>query len=130
MHREPRFMVSARLGRFSVLPLLVILVGCTATARFDLSNHRPEGQQGSHHGTAETGGETARRASLGWTARRKTMDTSFDHEVIVVREGETLHAIARRYDLPVWMLERANGLASDHIVPGQQIVVPLRRPVP
>ena len=58
------------------------------------------------------------------------MDTSFDHEVIVVREGETLHAIARRYDLPVWMLERANGLASDHIVPGQQIVVPLRRPVP
>lgn len=129
MHREPRFRVSATLGRLSVLPLLAILAGCTATARFDLSNHRSEAQQGSHHGT-ETGSETPRRASLGWTARRKTTDTSFDHEVVVVREGETLHTIARRYGLPVWSLERANDLAVDHVAPGQQIVVPVRRPAP
>jgi LysM repeat protein len=43
----------------------------------------------------------------------------------IVRPGETLSAIARRYGLSVWVLARANSLANPGlIVPGQVLVIP------
>lgn len=41
-----------------------------------------------------------------------------------VREGETLFRIARRYGVQVADLQRANGLASDLIRPGQVLLLP------
>jgi LysM repeat protein len=46
-------------------------------------------------------------------------------ETHIVRPGETLSAIARRYGVSVWVLARANSLANPGlIVPGQVIVIP------
>jgi LysM repeat protein len=43
----------------------------------------------------------------------------------VVRAGETLSAIARRYGVPVWVLARANSLTNPSlIVPGQVLIIP------
>ncbi|MFZ5827415.1 MAG: peptidoglycan DD-metalloendopeptidase family protein [Bacillota bacterium] len=41
-----------------------------------------------------------------------------------VRDGETLYRIAKRYGVPVADLQRANGLASDLIRPGQLLQLP------
>lgn len=41
----------------------------------------------------------------------------------VVKAGETLHSVARRYGTSVASLMRANGLRSDRLQPGQRLVV-------
>lgn len=47
-----------------------------------------------------------------------------DDPIHRVAQGETLFAIARRYGVQVADLQRANGLASDLIRPGQLLMVP------
>lgn len=46
--------------------------------------------------------------------------------VVIVREGDTLFGIARRYNIPVGDLAAANRLTSERIEVGQQLVVPAR----
>lgn len=43
--------------------------------------------------------------------------------VHVVRSGESLWSIARKYDTTVKALKRLNGLASDRLMPGQKLTV-------
>lgn len=42
----------------------------------------------------------------------------------VVREGDTLYSIARRFNTTVTALKQANGLSSDHIWIGQVLLIP------
>lgn len=44
--------------------------------------------------------------------------------VYVVQRGDTLYSIARRYGSTVEAVKAANGLASNHISPGQQLIIP------
>jgi LysM repeat protein len=47
----------------------------------------------------------------------------------VVQIGETLSGIARRYDLSIWLLARANSLTNPSlVVPGQVLVIPGSNP--
>jgi LysM repeat protein len=48
--------------------------------------------------------------------------------VHVVRRGETLYSIARRYGVDMWSIARANGIANpNHIYAGQRLVIPSGR---
>ena len=54
---------------------------------------------------------------------------SEDGPVHVVRRGETLYSIARRYGVDVWAVARANGIANpNRIYVGQRLVIPAGRP--
>jgi LysM repeat protein len=48
--------------------------------------------------------------------------------VHIVRRGETLYSIARRYGVDVWTIARANGIINpNRIYVGQRIVIPTRQ---
>lgn len=51
---------------------------------------------------------------------------AFEYDVVTVRHGQTLHGIANSSGVTVPTLVAANGLSSDLIRPGQQLVVPKR----
>lgn len=107
---------------------LVVLAGCSANARFDLSGAKSEQSQTSTASPPQlpAGDESHRKASLGWAARRQQPDATFEHEVVVVRQGDTIYDIAHRHNVTVPMIFTANGLVSDRIVPGQHLLVPVR----
>lgn len=108
-------------------PLWLGLAGCTANARFDLSNHQAETTKSGAGAPSQFPAEPVQpKGNLGWSARRSRADTEFANEVVVVRDGDTLHAIAARHNVTVPMLFSANGLLSDRITPGQHIIVPKR----
>jgi LysM repeat protein len=44
--------------------------------------------------------------------------------VYVVRPGDTLFSIARRYGVTVQAIMVANGLTSNNIRPGTQLIIP------
>src|SRR3989304_7928435 len=44
-----------------------------------------------------------------------------------VREGDSLSRIARWYDVKAEALMEANGLASDRLMPGMRLTIPLRQ---
>lgn len=44
--------------------------------------------------------------------------------IYIVQRGDTLYAIARRYGSTVDALKSANGLTSNNISPGQQLIIP------
>ncbi len=45
--------------------------------------------------------------------------------VHIVRRGETLYSIARRYGVDMWSIARTNGIANpNHIYAGQRLVIP------
>ncbi|MCA9942213.1 MAG: LysM peptidoglycan-binding domain-containing protein [Anaerolineales bacterium] len=44
--------------------------------------------------------------------------------IYVVQRGDTLYSIARRYGATVDAVKAANGLASNNISPGQQLIIP------
>ncbi|RLC91039.1 MAG: hypothetical protein DRI79_03935 [Chloroflexi bacterium] len=49
--------------------------------------------------------------------------------VHIVRRGETLYSIARRYGVDVWALARANGITNpNRIYVGQRLIIPSGRP--
>jgi len=43
---------------------------------------------------------------------------------IVVGKGETLDSIARRFNVDIESIKRANGLASEHVRVGQRLMIP------
>lgn len=48
----------------------------------------------------------------------------WDPDIYVVREGDTLFSIAKRYDLDYRELARRNGIGSDYVIyPGQRILL-------
>jgi LysM repeat protein len=47
-------------------------------------------------------------------------------ETIEVQSGDTLYAIARRYNVSVTELKSANGLSSDSVYAGQRLTLPIR----
>ncbi|MCB9006126.1 MAG: LysM peptidoglycan-binding domain-containing protein [Ardenticatenaceae bacterium] len=44
--------------------------------------------------------------------------------IYVVQRGDTLYSIARRYGATVDAVKAANGLTSNNISPGQQLIIP------
>jgi LysM repeat protein len=44
--------------------------------------------------------------------------------IYVVQHGDTLFSIARRFGSTVAAVKTANGLMSNNIIPGQQLVIP------
>lgn len=102
----------------------IAVAACSATARFDVNTEPPRGKlpQERFSWHSDRGDEPA-TANLGWSATSKDR-SSFEHEVVIVRHGDTLHGIANRSGVTVPMLLAANGLLSDRITPGLQLVVP------
>jgi LysM repeat protein len=102
------------------------VAACSATARFDLDTAPDKGksQQERSSWRIEKDSEPATRR-LGWSARTKEND-ALQYSVVTVRHGETLHGIANSSGITVPTLVAANGLSSDQISPGQQLVVPKR----
>jgi hypothetical protein len=49
-------------------------------------------------------------------------------QVVIVREGDTLFGLSRRYGVPVTELVAANRLTSGRIEIGQRLIVPARGP--
>lgn len=49
-------------------------------------------------------------------------------QVVIVREGDTLYSLSRRYGVPVAELVAANRLGGGRIEIGQRLVVPAGRP--
>jgi hypothetical protein len=45
--------------------------------------------------------------------------------VVVVARGDTLASIARRHQVSAALIRESNRLATDRLVPGQELVVPL-----
>jgi len=129
----------------TVLPLIA---GCTAKARLDLRSYETRDQQpgslpmadaesnpalvaesgpGGPGGDAVTNIEGAQQRltqTQGWRAGNPRHDVGGDHQVHVVREGETLYSIAQGYSVPLASLFAANGLVSDSLVPGQHVIIP------
>lgn len=120
------------------LPILcwgLLLAGCTANARLDVSEFRPQDQQAA-------GGEPARpvrygneitepadraggpRVVNGWEADHEKTSSMKSNEVYVVREGDTLYNVARRHGVTLAMLYSANTLINDRLTPGQHILIP------
>jgi peptidoglycan endopeptidase LytE len=69
----------------------------------------------SGSGRARSTASTSRRSSSGSAAR--------SGRVHVVRRGESLYSISRKYDLTVNQLKQLNGLRGDAIRTGQRLVV-------
>lgn len=88
----------------------IILAGCTANARFDVSGKPAD--------------EPPPTSAAGWSARKPKSELG--GTVIVVREGDTLSGIASRFGVTVPMLYTANGLLHDRLVPGQELVIPAK----
>ena len=44
--------------------------------------------------------------------------------IYVVQRGDTLFSIARRFNSTVDAVKAANGLVSNNITPGQQLIIP------
>lgn len=65
--------------------------------------------------TATASSSRTRRTTVGTAPRRRTH---------VVRRGESLWSIARRNDLTVAQLKRANGIRGASVRPGQQLYIP------
>jgi LysM repeat protein len=65
-------------------------------------------------------------ASLGWSADRPEVGST--NNVHVVREGDTLWGIAKRYNVPVAQIYSANGLLNDKLTPGQHLAIPAKTP--
>ena len=76
----------------------------------------PAGPQTAHY---------ARPGTLGWQAESAAGGQG-EHVVQVVREGDTLYSIAKQHEVPVAVLFSVNGLVTDKLVPGQQLVIPTR----
>ncbi len=56
-------------------------------------------------------------------------DSDRSDSVHIVRRGETLYSIARRYGVNMWTLARTNGLVNpNHIYVGQRLVIPAQQP--
>ena len=123
----------------SVLALLS--AGCSANARFDVSEYQPTSgtkpvttaalpQQDHAMGSApqamDTGpapyAPTSRTGTLGWDASRP--ETGGSNIVHVVRPGDTLYGVAKSYGTPMTQIYKANGLVNDRLTPGQHLIIP------
>jgi LysM repeat protein len=49
-------------------------------------------------------------------------------QVVIVREGDTLYSLSRRYGVPVAELVAANRIYGGRIEVGQRLIVPARGP--
>jgi LysM repeat protein len=49
---------------------------------------------------------------------------SVQGQVYVVQQGDTLYSIARTHGVSVDAIKQANGLTSDEIYIGQQLIIP------
>lgn len=113
----------------------LVLVGCTANARLDLSEYRPTDPDAARSEPAQPDrpeNEFARSAATGsglsevngWEADLEQSSKMKSHDVYVVREGDTLYSVARRHGVPLAMLYSANSLVNDRLTPGQHILIP------
>lgn len=59
-----------------------------------------------------------------------TRPTSANAYTYTVRTGDSLYGIARRYNLSIESIKRANCLASDRIYVGQLLIIPLAETIP
>jgi membrane-bound lytic murein transglycosylase D len=71
--------------------------------------------------------ETRRLAARRSTTSRAHRTTAARPHTHVVRSGESLWTIARRNDLTVAQLKRANGIRTASVRPGQRLYIPRRR---
>jgi membrane-bound lytic murein transglycosylase D len=65
-------------------------------------------------------------ADVARAADMKTTATEGDHSIYVVRRGDTLYAIAKRFGLSVNTLKSINNLRANYIVPGDRLSIPDR----
>lgn len=140
----------------TVLTVAAFAAGCSANARFDLSEFQQTEttRTAKSSTTASTYGQGTASApypysqpnttayqpsaasyqaapqSYGSYSATETASVgraaSVDTLVHVVREGDTLFRIAQRYNVSVYELYRANNLSSDRLAPGQELLVPRR----
>lgn len=126
---------------------VLLIAGCTANARMDLSSYQPPKRTAA---TAEPGVEETAPPTRGdrayadkalppasgerggrgpevmtWGAARSEPSDG-RNEVHIVREGDTLYSIAQQNGVTLAMLYSANGLLNDRLTPGQHILVPRR----
>jgi membrane-bound lytic murein transglycosylase D len=64
---------------------------------------------------------------VGVSSRASTAGPDDAGSVYVVRKGDTLYSIARRFGLSVDALKAANNLRANHIVPGARLSVSAER---
>jgi membrane-bound lytic murein transglycosylase D len=79
------------------------------------STRRTASRQTTTRRTTAASRSSTRRTTVGTAPRRRTH---------IVRNGESLWTIARRNDLTVAQLKRANGLRTASVRPGQQLYIP------
>jgi len=128
-------------GKVAASLLTLLVAGCSANARFDVSEYQQTGgtkpvttaalPQQDHRMASAPSAENyepapytppRRAASLGWNADRP--ETGASNTVHIVREGDTLYGLAKRYNVPMTQIYSANGLMNDRLSPGQHLAIP------
>ncbi|ADU50546.1 cell wall hydrolase SleB [Thermaerobacter marianensis DSM 12885] len=64
-------------------------------------------------------------ASVVWAGTYLAIPSVDRYDIYTVRYGDTLYTIARAYGLTAAALKEANALATDLLLPGQRLIVPL-----
>jgi len=87
------------------------IAGRNSTAAMDYSSWK------SSHGTGSSSSSSSRKRST--PVKKKVSSTSY-----VVKKGDTLSGIARKYGTTVSKIKSANGLKSDMIRDGKSLRIP------
>jgi len=62
--------------------------------------------------------------SLGWRASSAEPGKLDGNQVVVVKQGDTLYKISRRYNVPLSEIYHANNLLSPKLKAGQHLIIP------
>ena len=62
--------------------------------------------------------------SLGWRASSAEPGKLDGNQVVVVKQGDTLYKISRRYNVPLSEIYHANSLLSPKLKAGQHLIIP------
>lgn len=106
----------------------IALAGCSANARFDLTEFRSEQPPATAASLGGRPAESMKRlpATNALPASIEPPASKESPRFIYVANGDTLALIANRYSVRLEDLMSANGLATSNIEPGQYLALPTR----
>jgi hypothetical protein len=106
----------------------IALAGCSANARFDLTEFRSEQPPAASANLGVKTAEIMKRspATNALPASNEPPAAKESPRFIYVANGDTLALIANRYSVRPEDLMSANGLATSNIEPGQYLALPVR----